>query len=79
MIKMCLTIIIFELELKKMDRKIEKLITICIQILGSKKELAEYVRSTERTIFRWLSGESKPNASSIVKMYDLAIKKSHTI
>lgn len=62
-----------------MSTKLEKLIITCAKILGTNKELAEYLGSHERTVYRWLSGETKPSAEYVIKMFELIIKNGHTI
>jgi hypothetical protein len=63
----------------EMSTKLEKIINGCIKILGTNRALSEYLGSNERTIYRWLSGETKPSADYVIKMYDLIIKNGHTI
>lgn len=58
----------------KTDR-VKKLVEKCTKILGGNMNLAHYLGANERTIYRWLSGESKPCADYIIDMCELALSK----
>jgi DNA-binding transcriptional regulator YiaG len=62
-----------------MSIKLTRLVENCVKLLGSTKALSAYIGTTERTVFRWLSSESKPSAESVLIMYELLTKRGHTL
>lgn len=59
--------------------KIQQLVRNCVEITGNQQLLAHTLDVAERTIFRWLSGESEPMACHVVNMYEIIIKHGHKL
>lgn len=55
--------------------KVRRLVEKCTTLLGGNKQLADYLGSHERTVYRWLSGETKPSANNIIAMCELVLSK----
>ena len=51
--------------------KVQKIVAEAAEMIGSNKGLADYLEANERTVYRWLSGEVKPNADYVIKIYEL--------
>lgn len=51
--------------------KIDKLISQSIKLLGNNKNLSIFLGCNERTVYRWLSGQVKPNVKYVILMMDL--------
>jgi len=58
-----------------MENKVKKLVERCTTKLGGNRKLAEYLGSHERTVYRWLAGETKPSAEYIMDMCELVLSK----
>ena len=56
--------------------KVKKLVERCCKQLGSNKLLAEFLGSHERTVYRWLAGETKPSAEYTMMMCELVFRKN---
>ncbi len=54
--------------------KLEKLIDNCIKIKGTKAALAKYLGVHERNVYRWISGDTNPNAEATIEMCILVLK-----
>lgn len=59
--------------------KIQELVRNCVNISVGVPLLAKTLGVTERTVYRWLSGESEPMAKYLVVLYDMIIKKGHRL
>lgn len=57
------------------ENRVKKLVELCTKKLGGNRQLADFLGSHERTIYRWLSGETKPTADFVLDMCELVISK----
>ncbi len=56
-----------------------RVVNSIMEIYKTTKEVSLVLGCSERTIFRWLSGESTPSGDYVAKMYDLLIQNGDTL
>lgn len=52
----------------KVTRSIEDIVKLAIQKAGTRIELSRILKVHERTIYRWKSGEVKPNSENMLDL-----------
>lgn len=57
------------------ENRLIKLVEKSAEKLGSNQTLAKYLGANERTVYRWLSGETKPSADYVIAMCELVLNK----
>ena len=56
------------------ENKIQRLVERSAKAMGGNLQLALFLGAHERTVYRWLSGETKPTADYILDMCEIVWK-----
>lgn len=56
-----------------------RVVNSIMELYKTTKAVALALGCSERTVFRWLSGQSTPSGDYVAKMYDLMIQNGDTL
>jgi hypothetical protein len=67
------------MEGSEMNVNVKKLVETCVEIMGTKRALADYLGVDQRSVYRWIARQVRPSGLLMLRMYDLSIKEADKI